>query len=219
MNVSISPSVLIVAGLVCNIIGALLISLEAFGIRGFIEKVHDTSTGEHRFVSLSYVAMINNFSVFILANCGWAVVLLVVANIPVTFAALLFPLGFFVWKLLVNILQVSYNVVQRCAPKYREGEGCLKLIIVLPFLLLWVVVFALIGLLHIGVRFGVDLPLRFLGEKAIGKALLAVFEHVKRILETSDQTYLKAPMLLGAAFLVAGFAYQILGTVLIILEP
>ena len=41
MNVYISPSILIIAGLVYNIIGALLISLDAFGIREFVDKLHE----------------------------------------------------------------------------------------------------------------------------------------------------------------------------------
>ncbi len=214
----LSPSILIIAGLVYNIIGALIISWDAFGIREFAEKLHDRSTGEYRSVSLSYVAMINQFSVFILSNCCWALILVLVANTSVSFAALLFPLGFFAWKLLVRTLGLSRRAVQRLAPKYREGQGCAKLIVIFPLLILWVVAFSAVSLLHIAVEFSIDLPLRFLGEKAIGKALLKLFEHIKWTLDRSDRTYLKAPILLGGAFLIDGFVYQILGAVLILLE-
>lgn len=217
-NIHISPNILIIVGLVCNIIGAVLISLEAFGIKGFIEKLHDTSTHEHRFVFISYVAMINQFSVFVLVNCFWVVGLVVLAKLPVKFASLLFPVGFFVWKFIVKTLEVVRNGIQRIAPRYKKDEGCLKLIIVLPFLMLWAVVFGIVSLLHIVVRFGIDLPPRFFAEKVIGKGLLSLFEYVKAILDKSRRTYLKAPALLGAAFLILGFIYQILGIVFIMLE-
>ncbi|NQE06822.1 hypothetical protein C5S32_13200 [ANME-1 cluster archaeon GoMg1] len=202
MTIHITPNLLIIVGLVYNIIGAVLISLEAFGIREFIEKTHDTSTHEHRFVYISYVAMINQFSVFVLVNCCWVVGLIVLATFPVSFTSLLFPVGFFVWKFIVKILEIMRNSIQRFAPKYRKGEGCLKLIIVFPFLMLLAVIFGIVSLLHIGMQFGIDLPLRFFAEKVIGKGLLSLFEYVKEILDKSRRTYLKAPSLLGAALLV-----------------
>ena len=77
MNIYISPNILIIFGLACNIIGAVLISLEAFGIKEFIEKLHDESTYEHRLVATSYIAMVNEFSVFVLVNCLWVIALVV----------------------------------------------------------------------------------------------------------------------------------------------
>ena len=218
MNIHISPSLLIIIGLSYNIIGAVLISLESFGIKEFVEKLRDKSTHEHIFVSIRYVAMINQFSVFVLINFFWVIGWVVLAKSSVSFAIILFPAGFFVWKFIVKILELLRNSIQKLAPRYRKGEGYLKLIIVFPFLIIWAVVFGIISLLHIVAQFGIDLPLRILGEKVIGRALLRLFEHVKKVLDKSPQTFLKAPILLGAAFLILGFIYQIIGTLLIMVR-
>ena len=218
MNIYIPPNFLIIFGLACNIIGAILISLEAFGIKEFIEKLYDKGTYEHRFVATSYVAIVNEFSVFVLVNCLWVIALVVFANFPVSLAALLFPVGFFLWKFIVKALKLLSNTIRRLAPKYRKGEGWLKWIAVFLPLLVWAFVFGIISLIHIVAHFGIDLPLRFLAEKVLGKWLLSLFEYIKNILDKSHRTYLKVPILLGAVFLIFGFAYQILGILLIMLE-
>lgn len=218
MNIYIPPNILIIFGLACTIIGAILISLEAFGIKEFIEKLHDESTYEHRLVATSYIAMVNKFSVFVLVNCLWVIALVVFANFPVSLAALLFPVGFLLWKFIVKTLELLSNTIRRLAPKYRKGEGWLKWIAVFLPLLVWAFVFGFVSLIHIVAHFGIDLPLRFLAEKVLGKWLLSLFEYIKNILDKSHRTHLKAPILFGAALLIFGFVYQLLGVILIMLE-
>ncbi len=217
MNIYVSPNILIIVGLACNILGAILISLEAFGIKEFIEKLHNESTYEHRLVATSYIAMVNEFSVFVLVNCLWVIALVVFANFPVSLAALLFPAGFFLWKFIVKTLELLSNTIRRLAPKYRKGEGWLKWIAVFLPLLVWAFVFGFVSLIHIVAHFGIDLPLRFLAEKVLSKWLLSLFEYIKNILDKSHRTHLKAPILFGAALLIFGFVYQLLGITLIML--
>ncbi len=220
MSIYIPPNILIIFGLICNITGAILISLEAFGIKKFIEKLSDKSTYEHRIVAISYVAMINQFSVFVLVNIFWVVALILLVNLPVSLAALLFPFGFFFWRFVVKILGLlskTIKTINKLVPKYRKGEGLLKWTVAILALIPWAMSYLAAELIHIVAHFGIDLPLRFLAENVLGKWLLRLFEYIKNVLDKPHRTYLKAPILLGATFLVFGFIYQIVGIILIML--
>ena len=108
MDVYISPNILIVFGIACNIIGAVLVSLEAFGIKEFTQKLQEEREYGLRLTSISYVAMVNRFSVFILINCLWVIALIIFVDFSIPLAVILFPVGFFLWKFIVkNIIGKS----------------------------------------------------------------------------------------------------------------
>jgi len=217
MNIYIPPNILIIVGLACNIAGAILVSLEAFGIKEFTEKLEDERTYGLRVASISYVAITNQFSVFVLVNIFWVIALIVFANFPISFALLLFPFGFFLWKFIVKLLELLNKTIYKFAPKYGKGEGCLKLAIVILPLSLWAVTYGAVAAIYMIVRFGMDLPLRVIAEKLLGRWLLSLFKYIKNKLDKEHRTRLKVPSLLGAALLIFGFIYQLLGITLIML--
>jgi len=191
--------------------------LEAFGIKEFTEKLQDERTHGIRVVTISYVSLVNKFSVFMLVNCFWVIALVLLANFPTGLAVILFPFGFFLWRLTVKILELLSKSTRKLAPRYRQGEGWLKWTIVILPLLLWAIIYGAVGLIHIMVHFGVDLPLRFTAEKLLGKWLLNLFAYIKNMLDKEHRTRLKVHSLLGVVFLISGFIYQILGITLTML--
>ncbi len=218
MNIYFSPYVVIIFGLACNIVGAILISLEAFGIKGFTEKLQNERTYGLQLAAISYVAMVNQFSVFILVNCLWVTALIIFADFSIQLAVLLFPVGYFLWRLLVKILGILSTTTYKLVPRYRTGEGCLKLAVVFFPLIIWVIIFGVIGLTHIAIQFGIDLPLRLIAERLLGKWFLSLLGYINNVLSKEHRTHLKVPSLLGAVLLIFGFIYQILGVILMILE-
>lgn len=202
-----------------NLIGALLISIEAMGATKFLQAVKSDEKIACRMAQLGFVSAINTISIFVLVwIVSFVILWLLERKFDIVFDLVAAPFGFAVWRLAIKIADWLARFTKLLAPpKNLHQRGCLLLILSLFWGLAWAVVFGIASLIYMVIRFAIDLPLRFLGEKVIGAMVMRLFERIDQTVSEMQRWYFKKPVFIGALLLIGGFIYQIIGTVLIIL--
>jgi len=217
---NISPSWLVVFGLGLNFVGALLISIEAVGATEFVKALKSERKIEKRLANTSFISTINTTFIFILVwIITFSLLLAFVSKLSVVEDLLIAPLGFFLWKLSIKFTKFIEYLVKFVAPPRSFCEkGFVCLLISLVWGLLWAILFLFVSLIVILVRYGIDLPLRFFSEKVIGFLVMLILKKVDETVRDMKHWYFKGPVFVGVVFLLGGFLYQIIGTILLILE-
>jgi len=124
--------------------------------------------------------------------------------------------------LIIWFFDILVRIVQKLAPHRRQANGEKRPLRILGCLLrlmhwsIWVLPFSAIYLLSMIVKFGLDLPLRFLSEKIAVPVVKRLLERVDRIVTKEKFWRVRRISLIGTAFLVFGFLYQFIGTLLLI---
>jgi len=81
---------------------------------------------------------------------------------------------------------------------------------------IWVVPFLVVFLFSMIVRFGLDLPLTYLSEKAAVPIVKQMYELSAKVVAEEEKWKLKSTALIGSLFLVFGFLYQFIGTMFLL---
>jgi len=217
---NISPSWLVVFGLGLNFVGALLISIEAIGATKFIRAIEQEEEIGKRLAHTSFISTINKTFVFVSV---WIVTFLLlwafVDEFSVVEDSLIAPLGFVFWKLSIKGTELVQSLVKSVAPPRGLCEkGGFFLLIALVWGLAWGALFLVVSITAIFVRFGIDLPLRFFSEKVVGFCVMRILRNVDQTVRDMQRWYFKRTVFTGVIFLLGGFLYQIIGTILVILE-
>jgi hypothetical protein len=206
------PVIVMIVGLILNLTGAILISLAAFGIGEFINNINEQKDSGFQTAKVSYTATINTFFIFMLVNFTCCLFIVLFTRLPVEIVVLLFPFGFFAWKLSVIVLGITSSLIRRIAPPHKPGRNILVLLLSLFVALGWALLYGFAEILHIAAQF-LDLPIRYIAEKIIGRFIFRLFISVDATMRKGHRTGLKVTSLLGAVFLIMGFLYQIVGLI------
>lgn len=218
--ITLSPIVLIIFGLVLNLLGAILISIEAFGASEFIASMKSDDIITSKKTEIGFTASINNIFVFVLTwiICFIALRLLVLEfNIVLDF--IIAPLGYVVWHLLIKLANWFYTFIASFSPRKilpKEKTFLLKMIdfILLPF---WVIILLVAVIIRLTIQYGLDLPLRFVSEKVIRVGIVRLFHKIANTEKEMQKWHFRKPVFVGALLLIGGFIYQIIGTILILI--
>jgi hypothetical protein len=141
MSLRLQAALLNVWGLLFTIVGALMLSIEAFGASDFLARLSSIDAIQRRRAESHYVSAVNRAGVFIMVNALWTVALIAWAPVPLGIALALAPFGYFVWRLLVTIGNGAHRLSARAAPRpryhNREGGaafayGCLLTLVWMP---------------------------------------------------------------------------------------
>ena len=215
-----SPSWLVVFGLALNFVGALMIGIEAIGATEFLRALKEEKEVSKRFAEIGFISTINQTFVFIFVSIGtfllsWGLV----RELSVVESLLVAPFGFFFWKAAVRITEIVQDMVQSLAPpRWLHEKGVVFLLIALLWGLAWGIVFLVVSIAAILVRFGIDLPLRLFSEKVIGVCVMRILKNVDERVREMRRWYFKGTVFVGVIVLLTGFLYQLIGTILGVLE-
>lgn len=214
INALNTNSLLLIIGLIFQLIGALLVSVEAFGIEEYLKFRNDGVVHHQRWAELSLNATLNNTSVFVFINSLWFVILLFFLKLPLKISISLFLLGYYVWKLIIYISKKLISLIDIISFTLPENPGCLLLLVSAPYYLAWFILYSSINIIVLAIEFGLDIPVRYFSEKIISRSVLFIFTKIYELLKKMKNDAFKKPIYIGVLFIILGFIYQFLGTIL-----
>jgi len=128
---------------------------------------------------------------------------------------LISPLVYFFWRLLIKITELLSKLTRKLhPPKMLSKKGCILIILSSLWVLPWAIIFGITSLIHIFLKFIVDLPFRFLSEKLIKRVLLKVLHKIASTENEMRKWYFKKQVYIGFLFLIFGFFIQIVAFIL-----
>jgi hypothetical protein len=219
-GVASDPNYLNLTGQVLNLLGGLLLTIDAIGAAAFIDKVDNESDALNaRMAKLGYTASINSIFVYVIVCfLGLVVLALMLPKPNIVLAFLFAPFTYFVWKSAVYLGKVTRQLINLLSPaRLPKPQGffarSIHSIIVIPWVFLYLAAFAVVTC----IEFGIDLPVRFFSEKVVGAMLLRVLRSTARVQQAEERFHFRRNAFGGLMLLIAGFGYQALATVLQIL--
>jgi len=128
---------------------------------------------------------------------------------------------YFGWRLLDYIAERLTDLVKKLGPKnyiknqkgFLLGFGCLAQLL---HWTIWVIPFLVVFIFSLIIRFGLDLPLTYLSEKAVVPIIKQMYELSAKVVAEEEKWKLKSTALIGSIFLIFGFLYQFIGTLLLL---
>jgi hypothetical protein len=220
------PNYLNAGGQSLALIGGLLLAIDALAPKELVEHLDGTDEWEARKASLGYQAGINSTFVYLLVSAiGLALLLALLPMRDVAArlvsALLIAPLTYPAWKLLIRACEMLQGAVRTVSPARARNQslGGLGSMMHLALALVWLALYVPVSLLTMLVRFGVDLPLRFLAERIVGRHLLRLLRWVANKQEGERRFHFRQAAFTGVVFVLAGFAYQLVATILILRQP
>ena len=207
---NIPLNVLALFGLFLNIVGAFLLAMEALGASELLDSLKNEREQGLRMTQIGYYATLNQLLFFVLLWLISFFVLLIVLPKPNLVPSLLVaPFVYFVWKFIVILSELLYKIVDKAGPKkYIRGSGFFALFRSLVLSFFWVVIFSIVTLFWMVVKFGVKLPLVFFSEKLIAPRALDVFARIAEKDHKERRFHVKSRAIYGIALLLLGFIYQ-----------
>lgn len=206
-------------GAVLGMIGSMLLSIDALGAPDFLSSINKEKENTFQLTHIGFLAIINNVFVYLAVSILSCFILLILFRINVVLSLLLAPFVYFVWKSIIYLTDKIVNLVQKLGPrktKTEEKYSCSFLIIRLIHSLVWSVPFALVSIIRIVIRFGLDLPLRFISEHVAVPTVKRFYEASAKLVVDDKKWHLKRTVLIGTLFLLFGFIYQFIGVLLMI---
>jgi hypothetical protein len=170
---------------------------------------------------IGFLALINRTFVYLFVSAIGFIVVLFLSRANLIFSLIVAPFLYFGWKLVIYIADNLSQIVKKLGPgnyvKNRHGFllgfGCIAQLL---HWVIWFFPFLIISLFSIIVRFGLDLPLRYLSEKAMVPIIKRAYEFSAKIVAEEEKWKLKSTALIGSLFLVFGFLYQLIGTLFLL---
>jgi len=216
-------NILILFGTVLGIIGSILLGIDALGATELLEGLKRDQKEGTRLTQIGFLSTINNLFVYITISMIGLIVGLIITKGNIVLSLMLAPLLYLVCKSIIKIFDILVRFVKALGPGHKRREektkGCLTVLGCLLHLIhwsVWVLPFSVIYLLSMLVRFSLDLPLRFLSEKIVVPFVKCLLERVDRIVTKEKFWRVRRSSLIGTVFLVFGFFYQFVGTLLLI---
>lgn len=205
---------LLIFGLILQLIGGFLLSIEALGIKEYIEYRNDGNDVHYRRANLWLDATFNNISVFLFVNILWLLILLYIFKLPLKASLLLFLIGYSIYKLIIYLLEQLTRLIDKLSLKLPDKAGCIITIILSLYNIVVALVYGAIMFIKIIIKFVLDIPIRYFSEKVISRCILYIFIKIYNLLQETKSDVFKKPIFIGALFIILGFIYQLLGTLL-----
>lgn len=207
-------SFLLILGLVFQLIGGILVSIEALGIKEYLEYRDDGVEHHKRCAELSLNATLNNVSVFLSVNIVWYIIIRYIFNLPLKISLSIVLAGYFIWKFTIKISKLLVNFIQKLSFKMPSKAGLIVATLGFIYTLGWAILFFIAKILSMLIEFGLDIPFRYFSEKIVSKLVLYMFIKTYKILESMKNEVFKKPIFIGVLFIVLGFIYQFAGTII-----
>lgn len=219
----VDANALVILGLCLDLVGAALFSVDALAASEFIARI-DAGEGaargseewlDARLAQNSFNAATNTVLVYLLfTGLSFVAVLWFLPGHPLALALLVAPFVYFAWKIVTWVAERIQSLLGRVRPytgkeQIQSALGCLVYTI---FLVPWLVLYFTTAVTAIALRFGFDIPLRFFSERRIGPWILKALRRSARMQERDR--FFRGNAFRGLVFLLAGFSYQLIGSVL-----
>lgn len=214
LNILNNSNILLIIGLIFQLVGGVLISIEAFGIKDYIDYINEGSEHDKRRALLELNAIFNNISVFTFVNLIWFLTLLFYLEIPLKGALCLFLLGYYIWKIIIILSNIMLKHAQSMIPKVSSNDNFFKCLVMFPIVLITSLIYLFIALISLFIEYGLNIPFRYISEKYVSKIILKLFRYACTIINNMKHSKLKKPIILGLLLVFVGFIYQFLGTIL-----
>ncbi len=215
------PNLLTLFGSVLGIIGSLILGIDALGAPDFLAALKAQKEKGIQMAHIGFLALVNRTFIYLFISVIGFIVVLILLQGKIVISLIVAPFIYFGWRLLDYIAERLTHLVKRLGPKnYIEnrkgfllGLGCL---VQLLHWAIWAVPFLVVFIFSIIIRFGLDLPLTYLSEKAVVPIIKQMYELSAKVVAEEERWKLKSTALIGSVFLVFGFLYQFIGTLLLL---
>jgi hypothetical protein len=198
-----------------DIAGVAHLAVDALGPSDFRRALDSKDTFEVHAVNSNFTAEISSLTVcLVVCLFGLARGLVLLPASLAGLALLLAPVAYPAWRVSAWLAEMLQRFVQSMSPGNLPVWARARIGCVLGFVLFvpWFVVLAIAFCIHIAIRFGLDLPPRWLAERVIIPPVLSVFRRLAELEETDRRWGFRRLAFRGLVLLVLGFAYQVAGT-------
>lgn len=215
------PNLLTLFGSVLGIIGSLILGIDALGAPDFLAALKVQKEKGIQMAHIGFLALVNKTFIYLFISVIGFTIAVILFQGKIVASLIVAPFVYFGWRLLDYIAERLTNLVKRLGPKnYIEnqkgfllGLGCL---VQLLHWVIWAVPFLLVFMFSLIIRFGLDLPLTYLSEKAVVPIIKQMYELSAKVVAEEEKWKLKSTALIGSIFLIFGFLYQFIGTLLLL---
>jgi hypothetical protein len=212
-------NLLVLFGTFLGIIGSVLLSIDALGANEFLRSIEKEKTQRFQMTYVGFLATINEIFVYLTVSLIGLIALLLITKYNLVISLLIAPIIFFVWKGIIFLSDKFVEFIRKTGPKRinpNDKISCFKMIILFFHAIIWVTPFLIISMIGIIIRFGLDLPLRFLSEHIAVPFVRRLYEYSAKLISEDQKWNLKRTVLIGTLFLLFGFIYQSIGVILMI---
>ena len=212
-------NLLVLFGTALGMIGSILLSIDALGAQDFLASLDKEKDKPFQMTHIGFLAIINNIFVYLAVSVFGFFVLLILSRINIVLSFFLAPFIYFVWNGVIFLSDKVVKLIQKLGPrklKVGEKSSCLLLIAQLIHWLIWAVPFALVSIIGMIIKFGLDIPLRFISEQLAVPFVKWFYEASSKLVTEDKKWHLKRTVLVGTLFLLFGFIYQFIGVILTI---
>ncbi len=213
LNLKINPVLLLTWGLSFELLGAVLIAVDAAGVKEFLSKYRSDIIYEKRKADLGITAFINRSIAIIIFGTVFGVVTTAL-GLDLVLALLLAPFGFVVHRLISRILERIHSLVLSHSPKLQGGCFLMPLSILIWFL--WLIAVVLTFVIYVVFDLGFVIVIYRLSEKYLKPLAIKIFDYFnEKYIKKAETWYIKTYIIIGILLIFFGFLYQIVGTILI----
>jgi hypothetical protein len=215
------PNLLTLFGSVLGIIGSLILGVDALGAPDFLAALKAQKEKGIQMAHIGFLALVNRTFIYLFISVIGFIIVLILSQGKIVVSLIVAPFIYFGWRLLDYIAERLTNLVKKLGPKnYIEnqkgfllGLGCLAQLL---HWVIWAIPFLVVFIFSIIIRFGLDLPLTYLSEKAVVPIIKQMYELSAKVVAEEERWKLKSTALIGSVFLIFGFLYQFIGTLLLL---
>src|ERR1043166_4645961 len=205
-----------------SVVGSVLLACDALGAPEFIAAIdHANDPTKAMTARVGFIATINNAGGATLSRI-LTLVALSVSNrrIDPVLLLVIAPVFYFGWRTVAGVAAWLHKLMtwlgnllaKRGA---RERIGCL----LHPLLaLLWFVALIVPFLAYMLLNFGIDVPLRAVSEYAVAPVVLSAIRRIAERVRSDRKWLLRRYAVYGTLWLLLGFVYQLVGTLLYLLR-
>lgn len=218
MNVSdAAPAIVVLVGLCMDLTGAILMGLEAFGATEYLQNLDEEKEKGWVMTKTRFAAFVNQVFVYILFSALSFLMLLAIfwhfyGQWLIVYSMLACLVTYFIWQASAKIAEFGAKFTAKLGPGKEKRTN--NLLLQLVWALSWALLHFIVSILAMLVRYGADLPLRFLSEKIVAPIIERGFNIINTTIKKNSNAHFKPYAVLGAVLLLFGFVFQIVGTLL-----
>lgn len=215
-----APALVVLIGLCMDLTGAILMGLEAFGATEYLQNLDEEKKKGWMMTKTRFAAFVNQVFVYVLFSALSFLVLLTIfwhfyGQWLIVYSMLLCLVTYFVWQGSAKIAETAAKFTAKLSPgKNKRTNVLLQLV----WALSWALLHFVVSIFAMLIRFGADLPLRFLSEKIVAPAIERGFNIINNAIKKNSNAHFKPYAVLGAVLLIFGFLFQIVGTLLVLIR-
>jgi hypothetical protein len=224
--------ILTLIGLILSLIGAILISVDAFGLADFLEtleyKEKDVNYDENEelycynqekiakrnMTQIFYIYFINTTCKYLLFNSIVTCILYFIFKLSFYYCLLLYFIWYPIWKLILFILEKIIQKFSNPPVKYKEGDGCLLCALTIILTPIWIVYYGIPFLMLNILKYGIDIIFYLLGEKVFAKWIISLLKYLYSKISYGSYNKFNINAYRGFILILIGFIYQVFGIVL-----